>query len=368
MILLNDFKRQWTDTGNEVLECVRHVGESGWYVLGEQVAAFERELASYWGVSEAVGVASGLDALELSLRILGCGPGQRVLTTAVSAFATVLAILKTGAIPIFADCCNNGLIDFESCRRVLDRDRNIRFFIPVHLYGHSLELDAISRLRQEFGLHIIEDCAQSIGAAFHGRSTGSAGELAATSFYPTKNLGAIGDGGAVLTNNPEHAASLRVLRDYGQTAKYRHDAVGYNSRLDELHAAILRGVYLPRLNGWIARRREIAKRYREGIHHPCLCVPSAPSGSESCYHLFPILAAENTKPSLIAHLRANEITTGEHYPIAIPDQRVMAGLSFSGEFDRARRFCASEISLPIHPYLSDDEIEQVVGACNGWKP
>src|SRR5579862_303842 len=355
MILANDFRRQWADIGKDALDAFARVGESGWYVLGEEVLAFEAALADYWGSGHAVGVASGLDAVEISLRILGCRAGDRVLTTPLSAFATTLAIVKLGAVPVFVDTDDRGLIDLARCCELLARRPDIRYFVPVHLYGHSLDLAELRRLRQEFDLKVVEDCAQSVGARFRGESTGSAGQIAATSFYPTKNLGAMGDGGAILTNDASFDAEARVLRSYGETARYRHEQAGYNSRLDELQAALLRSACLPRLDKWIARRREIACAYQEGLRSA-----GAPEGSESSWHLFPIHVAR--RDELLQHLKVSGIAAGVHYPTAIPDQPALAKVPFELADDcaTARRICASEVSLPIHPYLTDEEVIRVI--------
>src|SRR5690242_10537126 len=206
MIRANNFERQWQEIGEDALHAFRRVGASGWYVLGQEVRALEGTLASRWGLKHAIGVASGLDAIEISLRALGCRPGDRVLTTPVSAFATTLAILKLGAIPVFADTDERGLLDLDRCSEVVRQRPQIRFLVPVHLFGHALDLVKLRRMREEFDLKIVEDCAQSIDARFRGEHTGSAGQMAATSFYPTKNLGAMGDGGAILTRDPNLAA------------------------------------------------------------------------------------------------------------------------------------------------------------------
>lgn len=349
MIQANDFTRQWADLREDALAAFEKVGASGWYVLGEEVRAFEQELAALWGFPHAAGVASGLDAIEISLRALGCGPGDRVLTTPISAFATTLAIVKLGAAPVFADTDDQGLIDLQRCHDLLKNRSDIRFFVPVHLYGFSLDPGALRRLRDEHRLLMVEDCAQSMAAA---------GDLAATSFYPTKNLGAMGDGGAILSRDAEFDARVRALRDYGQTGKYRHDLIGYNSRLDELQAAFLRRACLPRLERWTARRREIAAAYLTGIKNPGVRLPSPPKGSEPSWHLFPVWI----------NRRLPHPQFGTHYPIAIPDQRAMRDVPFEipDGCENARRLCASEVSLPIHPYLNDDEAAEVIAAVNAF--
>jgi dTDP-4-amino-4,6-dideoxygalactose transaminase len=370
MVGMNDFQRQWLATRTDALRIVDEVGQSGWYILGQNVSRFESALASYWGVPCAVGVASGMDALEISLRILGCRPGDEVLTSPISAFATVLAILKLQAIPVFADCDAYGLIDLDRCRKILQQRPALRYFVPVHLYGHALDLSKLKELRDEFRLNIVEDCAQAIGARHHDIRIGTVGRIAATSFYPTKNLGALGDGGAILTADVEAAGLARKLRDYGQNGKYNHDTIGYNSRLDELQAALLAGVGLPHLDTWTQTRRRIASRYMTSIRNPHITVPGAPEGSHSCWHLFPILVAPEHKPSFRSHLARCGVATGEHYPAALVEQEALRKTNgeFAGECIRAIQFCHSEVSLPIHPFLHGDEVAAVVDGCNSWTP
>lgn len=365
-VLLNDFKRQWSEIGDDVLRAVAAVGASGWYVLGEQVQRFEADLAKFWGLPAAVGVASGLDALEIALRTLDLRCGDRVLTTPLSAFATTMAIVRLGAVPVFCDTDASGLLDLDQAEAILSDDPGIRFLLPVHLFGQSLDLDRLASLRDRFGLAIVEDCAQSIGAEWQGRATGTVGRLAATSFYPTKNLGAMGDGGALLTADPEVAARARRLRDYGQSAKYRHDEIGWNSRLDELHAAILAEAVLPHLRQWTQRRQDVAAAYTTGIHHPGVRLIRPSDGAKSCEHLYPVAVAR--REQFEAHLKSRGIATGRHYPILIPDQKALDGVRFEqkGELPNARAIAETEVSLPIHPQLSDDEIERVIAAVNEW--
>jgi dTDP-3-amino-3,4,6-trideoxy-alpha-D-glucose transaminase len=278
--------------------------------------------------------------------------------------------VKTGATPVFADCDASGLIDLEECRRILSARPEIRYFVPVHLFGHSLDVAEIGYLRDRFELSVVEDCAQSIGARHAGLRCGTAGQTAATSFYPTKNLGALGDGGAILTSSPELERKLRQLRDYGQTCKYRHDILGYNSRLDEMQAAILQRVFLPRLGKWTGARRRIAQAYLDGIHSRSITLPPKPGGSESVWHLFPVIVEVSRKVEAIAYFRDRGITVGEHYPQALIEQLALAPVlnrSRGSACERSKLFCHGEISLPIHAFLRDTEIQQVIDACNDWK-
>jgi dTDP-3-amino-3,4,6-trideoxy-alpha-D-glucose transaminase len=368
LILMNDFRRQWEELRREVIAAVCDVGESGWYILGTEVSAFETALARDWGLKHAVGVGSGLDAIEISLRIAGCRPGDLVLTTPLSAFATTLAVVRTGAIPVFVDTDSRGLLDLGECERILEMRPDIRFLLPVHLYGHALDLQHLRRLSDRFGCIVIEDCAQAILASFEGKPVGSAGSLAAASFYPTKNLGAMGDAGAILTNREEFLPAARASRDYGQSRKYQHDHIGLNSRLDELHAAILRRAFLPRLAAWTARRRSIANRYLAGINHAHIRPIDAPPGSDSVWHLFPVLVGPGRKASFLRHLAERRIGFAEHYPILIPEQNALRNIpkEVAHPCPRAREIAGSEVSLPIHPYLTDTELEQVIDACNTW--
>jgi dTDP-4-amino-4,6-dideoxygalactose transaminase len=370
MIQMNDFKRQWSVIGSDVLSAVARVGSSGRYILGREVEGFEASLAAQWGVAYAVGAANGLEALELALRCVGIRHGDRVLTTPLSAFATTLAIIHVGAVPVFCDVDGTGLVDLERCRAAIGKDPGISCLVPVHLYGHSLDMEALRALRCEFELRIVEDCAQSIGASFRGIATGTAGQVAATSFYPTKNLGALGDAGALLTDTAGIAELARSLRHYGQTATYVHENVGLNSRLDEIHAAILRDALLPRLSGWNSRRQEIAARYRSSIANPRVDVPPLPAGSASVWHLFPVLVESSERARFVEHLRRAGVQTGAHYPVLIPGQKALQAygrFEVIDDLGNAARFSEGEVSLPIHPFLTDAEVETVVDACNRWR-
>lgn len=348
------------------------MGASGWYILGESLRRFETALAAACGRVASVGCGNGLDAIEISLRALGLRPGDKVLTTPMSAFATTLAIHRAGGRAVFVDVDAAGLLDLAAARRLLAADPSIRFCVPVHLYGFCLDLPALARLRDDFALAVIEDGAQALGAGFGGMRVGDVGRLLATSFYPTKNLGALGDGGAVLTDDPELAARARSLRDYGQTGKYVHAELGLNSRLDEMQAAILHRAMLPRWAEWGDRRRAIAARYLAGLEHPQVRPLPEPEGSHSVWHLFPVLVDEAPRDGLIAHLRQQGVLAQVHYPVAIPDQPALRGREDLAEtfedLPQARRLAAGEVSLPITPDLEDAEVDQVIEAVNRWRP
>lgn len=366
----NPFDRQWEATHENVLSAVERVGASGFYVLGREVEAFEIEFAKTCGAARAVGCASGLDAIEIGLRALDLQPGDEVLTTPLSAFATTLAIVRAGGVPVFVDVDDSGLLDLDLAEACLSERPEARHLVPVHLFGQALDLQRLSALSQRLGLRIVEDACQAVGARSHGRPVGSAGQIAAFSFYPTKNLGALGDGGCLITADPELAETARCLRDYGQRSKYVHDRLGLNSRLDELHAAILRSAHLPLLSGWTKRRAEIAARYRTGLITDLVTIPPPPRGSTSAWHLFPVLVDDGGRDALLAHLKQGGVQAGIHYPNLIPDQPALTSTPHRvfGELTTARRFASDEVSLPIQPYLSDGEIDRAIDLVNAWRP
>jgi dTDP-4-amino-4,6-dideoxygalactose transaminase len=359
----NDFARQWSDIRADAIAAVDRVGESGWLILGEEVREFEQELAQWWGIPHAIGVASGLDALEIALRCCELPAGARVLTTPLTAFATTLAIIRAGAEPVWCDVDTSGGLDLDQAHEALQSDGGITAVMPVHLYGHPMDPAGLDRLARDHAVAVIEDCAQSLGAERDGRATGSVGSMGCTSLYPTKNLGALGDGGVVLTSDEALAAHARSLRDYGQIRRYEHVDVGMNSRLDELHAAILRSAHLPRLDGWLARRRDIASRYTEALSGSVLR-PVVSAEGRSSYHLFPIEVMEGDPSEIAQALAEHGVAVGRHYPFLCPEQQAVQGVGVRiGSFPVARRISQRELSLPIHPYLDDAEVEHVIECC-----
>ena len=362
-VLANDFARQWQDIGSGALAAVDRVGHSGWLVLGEEVRAFELELAAWWGVPYAVGVASGLDALEIALRCADLPQDSRVLTTPLTAFATTLAIVRAGAEPVWCDVGESGGLNLDQAAATLRADRSIRAVMPVHLYGHPLDPAGLERLATEHDVIVIEDCAQSAGAEREGKPTGLAGIAAGTSLYPTKNLGAMGDGGVLLTSDETIAKRARRLRNYGQGAQYEHLEPGLNSRLDELHAAVLRSAMLPRLDRWLARRVEIASRYTEALSESNLR-PVLAAGGHSAHHLFPVQVLDLDPGAVREQIVQHGVAVGRHYPLVCPDQPAVRGIgTIVGDLTTARQLAERELSLPIHPYLEDREVEAVIEAC-----
>jgi len=367
-VLLNDFRAQWAAHGPGLVEAFSRVGASGWLVLGQEVTAFERALADHVGLPFAVGVGNGLDALEIALRVHGIGPGATVITTPLTAFATTLAIVRAGARPLFVDVDASGLLDLDEVERVLRARRDVRALMPVHLFGHAADVGRLESLAAAHGVVLVEDCAQAIGARSGGRPVGAGSPLSATSFYPTKNLGAMGDGGAVFARTEELRARAAAVRDYGQSARYVHDTLGMNSRLDEVQAALLRSVLLPDLGPATERRRAIADRYRREIRSPHVELVPVPEKSESVWHLFPVLV-RGDRERFRAALAAKGIQSGVHYPTLTSDQRALEGVDFvrEGDLPRARDFAAREVSLPMHRYLTDEQVTRVIVACNAFE-
>ena len=363
-IPFNDFQREPEALIQAQLQATEAVLRSGWWVLGQQVQAFEQAWAEHSGTAAAVGLANGLDAIEIGLKALGIGAGDEVITTAVTAFATTLAIQRCGAIPVFADIDPaTACLDPASVERCISP--LTKAVLVVHLYGRAADLAGLTALCSSHGLALLEDCAQAHGAQYQGRPVGSIGAFGAWSFYPTKNLGAIGDAGAITSNDPDLIAAARQLRNYGQSDRYHHERAGLNSRLDELQAAILLQ-RMPYLQSWTERRRTIAKRYWAEINNPQLEALAQPLDPLShVHHLFVLRALENQRETVQEHLAAAGVKTLIHYPVLSHKQQAIAEhrLDPAG-LPAAISHSEACFSLPIHPFLSDVEIHQVVNACN----
>ena len=365
MIAMNDFKREDESLIQAQLAAVERVFRSGWYVLGSEVKAFEAEWCGWVGASHAVGVANGMDALEIGLRALGIGPGDEVITTPMTAFATVLAILRTGAEPVLADIDpDTAILDPRSVERCLSS--RTKAVSVVHLYGQAGPLEDLSKLCADRHLHLVEDCAQAHGAVASGRPCGTWGAFAGWSFYPTKNLGCIGDGGALTSQNPEVAEQARILRNYGQSVRYHHPVVGLNSRLDELQAAILRE-RLKHLTAWTTRRREIARTYADQMTNPAVRVLPLPADpARHVHHLF--VVATPKRQDLQAHLKERGVEGLFHYPIPVHHQDPCKTVRVDPKgLGVAEKHAVECLSLPIHPQLTETEVAQVIEAVNGWK-
>lgn len=350
------------EDAHDLRAAIDRVITRGWFVLGPELEAFEQEFARAAGAAHAIGVGNGTDALALTLRALGIGPGDEVITTPLSAAFSALAIMMAGATPVFADIDSGRLtIDPRAVEAAITP--KTRAILPVHLYGQPADLPALEAIAKRHALALVEDACQAHLATSGGRPVGSVGIAGAFSFYPTKNLGALGDGGAVVTSDDQLAARLRRLRNGGQSDRYRHPEFGVNSRLDEIQAAVLR-VRLERLPAWTTRRRELAARYRAGIVSASLTVPPECDAGH-VYHLFPVLSEQ--REAFMAHLAAHGIGSLIHYPIPIPRQPGIATTRRDG-CPVADRVCAEICSLPLHPHLSDADADRVIDAVHEWEP
>ncbi len=349
------------EDGDAVRAAIARVVASGWFVLGPEVAAFEDAFASASGARHAIGVGNGTDAIALVLRALGIGPGDEVITTPLSAAYTALAILMTGARPVFADIDRDRhTLDPAAVRaQITSRTRAI---VPVHLYGQAADMRAIEAIASQHNLAIVEDCCQAHLATSDGRPVGTIGVAGAFSFYPTKNLGALGDGGAVITNDAALADRIRVLRNGGQRDRYHHDVAGVNSRLDEMQAAILLA-RLPYLAAWTRRRRAVAATYRQSITSANVRIPRELDPGH-VYHLFIVRSADRT--ALQGHLQARGIETLVHYPVPIPRQAALADAR-PDPCPEADAACREVLSLPCHPALTASDLEEVAAAISDYQ-
>lgn len=367
MLYINDTHAQYESLKDELLRVTERVMENSYFILGENVRAFEEEWAAYCGTKHAVGVANGTDAIHLACRVLGIGPGDEVIIPPHTATFTALGISMTGATPTFADI-DPATANIDPAKIEAAITPRTKAIMPVHLYGQAADMAPILEIGSRHGIPVIEDAAQAHGATYRGRKTGSMGLLSAFSFYPTKNLGAYGDGGAITTNDDELAQALRELRNGGQRERYRHVRVGVCSRLDELQAAILR-VKLPHLDAWDAARREHAKRYDRMIEVAGLPVePVLVRGyGDTAMHLYVIKVGEEHRDPLMQHLEQNGIAPGVHYPIPVHLQPAYSFLELGpGSYPESERIAKEIITLPMYPELSEEQAHTVVGAITSY--
>lgn len=341
----------------ELDEAYRRVMDSEWFILGEEVKAFEREFAAFCEVDAAVGVANGTEAIQLALMALELAPGSEVITTAHTAVATVAAIEMAGLNPVFADIDpSTYTLDPKSIEKVVSKET--KAIVAVHLYGHPVDMDGIEAICRQNDLRLVEDCAQAHGARWNGKRVGSFGEVATYSFYPTKNLGAIGDGGAVATQDSEIAQRVRVLREYGWKERYVSHVQGMNSRLDELQAAFLR-VKLAYLDEDNAKRRHIAERYSAALGDLPIKLPTTLADAEPVFHLYVINT--DARDDLQAHLKSLGVMCGIHYPVPIHHQPAYKSrVRGSGDLVETECAAARVLSLPMYPELSDEDVARVI--------
>ena len=343
----------------DIIDAVTRVVDSGWYVGGAELAGFEADYAAYCQADHCVGVGNGLDALTLALRAMDVGPGDEVIVAANGYIATLLAVSMTGATPV--------LVEPDPATHNLDPTRveaaitpRTRVILPTHLYGQPADLDALLAIARAHGLRLLEDGAQAHGSRYKGRRVGAHGDAVTWSFYPSKNLGALGDGGAVTTNDAALAKRIRTLGNYGSATRYVNDERGVNTRLDPLQAAVLRAK-LPHLDEWNARRRAIAGRYMAAFAGIGVGLPHVPEWADPAWHLFVVTLAD--RDAFQARLRAAGVETLIHYPIPPHRQLAYADLGLpAGSFPIAEQLASQVLSLPIGPQMSDAEVEWVIAA------
>jgi dTDP-4-amino-4,6-dideoxygalactose transaminase len=359
-----DLVAQYTTIKKEIDGAIAEVIENGQFILGPQVKALEQELASYCQCSHAVGMASGTDALHLALRACGVGEGDGVITSPFTFIATAEAISYVGAIPIFLDIdrstfnLNPNQVEAFLKGRIKspgwDSQKRPRAILPVHLYGRSADMKALMQIASEYELQIIEDCAQAIGAEYQGQRVGSFGQAGCFSFFPTKNLGGYGDGGMVTTRDPNLAARLQILRQHGSRTRYYHEELGFNSRLDEIQAAILR-VKLRHLEDWVEGRRRVADLYRKELRDERILTPPDDLQGRHVHNQFTLRVPR--RDALQASLRERGITTMIYYPVSLHQQKVYADLGYGeGDLPQSEMAAQEVLSLPVHPELSPEQV------------
>ena len=351
-----DLQTQFSALREKIIPAIESVMVRSAFVLGDEVAQFEQSFAEFCGTKHCVSVASGCDALLWAIKACGLGPGDEIITATNTYIATVLAISQAGATPVLVDCLEDSFeIDPKAVEAAVTP--KTKAIIPVHLYGQSADMDAILAVAEKNGLKVIEDAAQAHGASYRDKPCGSMGDVGCFSFYPGKNLGAYGDGGAVVTDDDDIAKQVRMLRNYGQSKKYYHDVIGWNSRLDTVQAAVL-NVKLPHLHAWNDARRKNADRYREGLSDIDVTTPVEVAGNRHIYHLFVIRIRNRNKA--LEFLSNKGVSCGIHYPIPVHLQKAYEILKYdSGAFPVAERVANEILSLPMFPELSDEQVEFV---------
>jgi dTDP-4-amino-4,6-dideoxygalactose transaminase len=364
---LVNLPRQYERLAPQIDRAIGQVCAGGDFVLGRAVGEFEEEFAAYVGARHAIGVASGTDALHLILRALGIGLGDEVILPANTFIATAQAVWCAGAVPVLVDCDERtATIDVSAVRAALSA--RTRAIVPVHLFGQPADMEPLTTLAAEHRIHVIEDAAQAHGAAYRGRRCGDIGIAAGFSFYPGKNLGAYGDGGAITTSDDALAAEIRLLRNWGSSAKYVHTRMGFNSRLDTIQAAVL-GVKLPYLDAWNERRNHLADWYRHALAplaDRLLPIEQATWTTRHAYHLFVVRALDGSRDHIVAGLQRRGIGAGIHYPLAIHQQECFQPLlAGKPRLPVAERLASEIFSLPLCPELLESEAQTVVDALRG---
>lgn len=346
----------------EYEESVLRALNSGWYILGKEMEEFEQKFAAYMGVKHCVALNSGTDALILAFRAIGIQPGDEVIVPAGTYIASVIGVTENGGIPVFVDMDDHMEINADAIEaKITDKTKAI---LPVHLFGQCSRMDKITEIAENHNLILIEDCAQCHGSTFNGKLAGTFGDIGCFSFYPTKPMGALGDAGAIVTDDDEIAEKVRMLRNYGSRVKYHNEINGVNSRMDEVQAAVLK-VGLKYLDAGNIERRHQAQLYIDGVKNPKVSIPSVYKEVYHVYHLFPVLVEERDR--FQEHLTQKGIKTQVHYPIPpyVAECYKEWGYKWS-DFPNAERFAKQEVSLPIYCGLPDEEIQYVIDVINGY--
>lgn len=350
-----DLKAQYESIKEEIDSAIRQVISETAFIGGKYAKRFEDKFARYCNAEHCIGVGNGTDALFIAMKALGIGPGDEVITAANSFIATSEAITQTGAEVVFVDChpdtCNIDVNLIED--KITEKTKAV---IPVHLYGQPADMDSIGAIAKKYNLKIIEDAAQAHGAEYHGEKVGTLGDAACFSFYPGKNLGAYGDAGAIVTNNPEIAEKCRMIANHGRLNKYDHEFEGVNSRLDGIQAAVL-GVKLNRLEDWTEKRRRNAYYYNECLEGTSVIIPAEVDNISAVYHLYVIRVPMEIRANLQNHLKGKGVSTGIHYPIALPNLQAYQYLGHnSSDFPVASKYQNQILSLPMYPELKEEQI------------
>lgn len=346
----------------EYEEAVLRVLNSGWYILGREMEDFEEKFAAYMGVKHCVALNSGTDALILAFRALGIEPGDEVVMPAGAYIASVIGVTENGGIPVFVDMDECMEMDVELIEsKITDRTKAI---LPVHLYGQCSRMDKVAELAKKYDIKLIEDCAQCHGSTYNGKLAGTFGDMGCFSFYPTKPLGAMGDAGAVVTNDDELAKKVRLLRNYGSRVKYHNEVNGVNSRMDEVQAAVLK-VGLKYLDEENENRRRQARIYMSGIKNPKILIPPVYEKTFHVYHIFPVLTKDRV--AFQSYLLENGIKTQVHYPVPPYMAECYKGWGYAwSDFPNAERYARQEVSLPMYTGFQDDELEYVIDVINRY--
>ena len=362
-ILFHDLKQQYQSIKAEIEQAVANVCAETAFSGGNYVERFESDLARQYGIQHVAGVNSGTSALHLALIALGIEPGDEVIVPANTFIATAWAAAYVNARPVFVDCeADTWEIDGEDVNKKITN--KTKAIIGVHLYGQPFNIDSILKIAKEHNLRLVEDCAQAHGARYKGEYVGGFGEMGCFSFYPGKNLGAYGEGGAIVSRRKEYIDRIKKLRSHGSTIRYHHDEIGFNMRMDGIQAAIL-SVKLKYINAWNERRKEIARQYQAGIKNSKIKLQFRPEWADSVYHLFVITTQDRNR--FIEHLKASNIATALHYPVPCHLQKAFADLGHKkGDLPNAEYLAEHCVSLPMYPELSDAEVARVIAAVNNY--